>query len=385
MCKQNWTSGKNIPKFRYLPMKSEFLQPCFAGARFDEHTLPLEVARDLAAYETLVVELAKHLYLQDHKDRQRVPKGFAADFQLHLQKVDEGSAKPLLAIVTAAALALGDGANIYFERARDLITECIAAPIELLPAAFPRNLLTHFNQVGRSLREGESLTFPGKEGEASVLTPDRRKHLVLAADKVYEREIDLSGTIGEADWEKSTFRLRLPDGSQAVVPMPATFHANARIYGGRFRHQVTMKGIGSFDSWDNLKTVVSVESLEIQPDFQIAGMLDGLSELADGWYDGQGSAPDKEKLTLIYERIVGHYPERLPLPAIVPTPEGNLLFEWDLAGEPSVDLCIADSTAYFHAFLEGGKEIEKEFNLLSAEDWSLFFAYLNENLEQNPA
>jgi S-methylmethionine-dependent homocysteine/selenocysteine methylase len=72
-------------------MKTEFIQPRFDGARFAEHTLPLEVAKDLAAYETLVVELAKHLYLQDHPGRQRVPKGFDADFHLHLEKVDDGT------------------------------------------------------------------------------------------------------------------------------------------------------------------------------------------------------------------------------------------------------------------------------------------------------
>jgi hypothetical protein len=42
-------------------MKSEFLHPRFDDARFAEHTLPLEVARDLAAYETLVVALLKRL------------------------------------------------------------------------------------------------------------------------------------------------------------------------------------------------------------------------------------------------------------------------------------------------------------------------------------
>ena len=44
-------------------MKTEFLKPRFTGARFDEHTLPVDVARDLAAYEELVIELAKHLWL----------------------------------------------------------------------------------------------------------------------------------------------------------------------------------------------------------------------------------------------------------------------------------------------------------------------------------
>lgn len=51
-------------------MKAQFLQPRFDGARFTGHPLPLEVARDLAACKTLVVELAKHLYIQDHPERR---------------------------------------------------------------------------------------------------------------------------------------------------------------------------------------------------------------------------------------------------------------------------------------------------------------------------
>jgi len=228
-------------------MKTEFVQPRFEGARFDEHTLPLDVAKDLAAYETLVVELAKHLYLQHHPERQRVLKGFAADFHLHLERVDDGCARPLLSVVAAGAPALGAGANAYFERARDLISACIAAQDGQLPAEFPRELLVHFNQVGRSLRADERMELSVAGGATAVLSPERRKNLVLAADKVYEREIELSGTIGEADWEKSTFRLRLADASFAVIPMPESFHVQARKFGGRNRYQVTVKWICTYD------------------------------------------------------------------------------------------------------------------------------------------
>lgn len=366
-------------------MKSEFLQPRFEGARFGEHTLPLEVARDLAAYETLVIELAKHLYIKDHPDRQRVPKGFAADFHLHLERVDDGCARPLLSVAAADALALGAGANIYFERARDLITECVAAPDGQLPAAFPRALLPHFNQVGRSLRADERMELPGPGQAPAVLTPERRKHLVLAADKVYEIEIELSGTIGEADWEKSSFRLRLSDGSFAVIPMPDSFHRQAREFGGRSRYQVTVKGIATFDSWDKLQKVIDVESLEIQPDYQLSARFDALLALGNGWLDGEGSAPDKAKLATVAEKMIGHYPEQLPLPAIAPTPEGGLLLEWDAPDDPSVDLNLDSMHAAFHAFQPDEMEIEREISLTTDGGWNDFFAFLNERLQQRPA
>jgi hypothetical protein len=163
----------------------------------------------------------------DHPERQRVPKGFGADFHLHLESINGGSAKAMLAVVGVGAQALGDGANAYFERARDLITECVGAADGQLPAGFPRELLVYFNQVGRSLRPDECMEFPQGASVAATLTPERRKKLVLAADTVYERPIELTGPIIEANWEKSTFQIRLTDGTAAVVPMPESFHPHA--------------------------------------------------------------------------------------------------------------------------------------------------------------
>lgn len=366
-------------------MKIEFIQPRFDGRRFDDHTLPVEVARDLAAYETLVIELAKHLYLQEHRDRQRVPKGFTADFHLHLEKIESGSARPLLSVVVAGVLGLMGGTNTYFERSRDLISECIAAPDGQLPGDFPRELLVHFNQIGRSLRSDESLELPRAGNVPAILTPERRKRLVLAADRVYEREVELLGSIGEADWEKSSVRLRLSNGSQTVVAMPESFHAKAREFGGRPRHQITLKGIATFDSWDALQKVVAVESLEIQRNYELVKRLDELADLKDGWLDGDGAALDENQLLIVSERLAAHFPENVPLPAIAPTPTGNILLEWSVPGHPSVDLLLAELSADFHSFGTDGNEIEREFRLLDDNAWEQFFAFLSEQLREPAA
>lgn len=357
-------------------MKSEFVQPRFDGARFAEHTLPLDVVKDLAAYEILLVELAKHLYLKDHPERQRVPKGFAADFQLHLERVDDGCARPMLSLVTAGALALAGGADGYFERARDLITQCIASSSGQLPPDFPRELLVHFNQVGRSLNADERMELTAPNGQVAVLTPERRKTLVLAADTVYERPIELTGNIIEAHWEKSSFQLRPKTGQPIVVSMPDSFHAQARTFGGRPRHQVVVKGVGAYDSGENLVKVVSVESLEVQPDYQLANRFDDLRSLKDGWHDGHGKAPDRGNLNRIASQLIGHYPERLPLPAIVPTPEGNLLLEWSAPGEPSMDIDLTSMQGEFHVFQGQNGDFERQFDLAKAEEWPNLFSFL---------
>lgn len=366
-------------------MKTEFVQPRFVGPRFEEATLPVEVARDLAAYEKLVKELAKHLYLRDHKERERVPKGFAADFQLHLVKVDEGSAKPLLAMVSAGMLALDAGTGDYLFKARDLVAECIQAQNGQLPAEFPRSLLAYFNKIGGSLRDGEQMELATKQGGNAVLTPERCKHLVLAANKQYEREVEVSGTIEEANWARSTFQLRLLDGRQLVIPMPEGFHAQAGKFGGHPRHLVIVQGVGAFNSWDKLEKVVSVDALEIQQDYQLMAKFEDLAGLADGWYDGQGKAPSRENLANLASRMIGHFPETLALPAMVPTPEGNLLLEWDADGDPSVDIDLGSMSASYHSFGLGGTETERSFELGDEAAWPVFFEFLNANIESRLA
>ena len=369
-------------------MDTVFVQPKFSGARFEKHTLPVEVARDLAAYEALLLALAKHLYLQEHPDRQRVPKGFP-DAHLDIVRIDEGSAQPLLALVAAATVMtspvqlslLPNSEENYFSKARDLIAECIAAPDSALPANFPKELLSHFNQLGRSLRDGETMELQRVDKKIAVLSPEKRKKLVLAVNTVYESEVELSGTIGEADWEKSTFRLRLTDGSQTTVPMPENFHSKVRQSGGKIRDYVSVKGIAAYDSWERLQKVITVESLEIVKNYTLTVRFDELAQLEDGWHYGEGIAPKGENFESIAKVLIDLYPENIPLPGIFPTQTGNLLLEWNAIGDPSVDIDLNTMQASFHAFGQDKTDIEADFSLVDAQSYSAFFAFLSENIK----
>lgn len=367
-------------------MKSEFSQPRFTGARFDEHTLPVDVARDLAAYEALIVELAKHLYLKGHPERQRVPKGFVSSFRLDIERIDEGSTRPLLALVLSGAFALTSVEQEYFLRAGDLIAECIAAPDNALPADFPKELLVHFNQFGRSLREDEALELPLRDRNiAARLTQEKRKQLVLAADQVYQREVFLNGWIEEVDFVKPTFRLKLADGGQATVPMADAFHNIARTYGGHSRHQINVSGIGTFDSWDRLQKVVSVDSLEVIKNYAISTRFDEISQIQDGWFEGAGLAPAAARLSYISGKLIADYPEKLPLPLISPKQDGNLLLEWNAEGDPSLDIDLGSLQASFHAFGVGDVDVERDFSLEAGPGWQALFAFLSETIKAHQA
>lgn len=387
-CPFRWVAGGCFTCSRWgkLPsvMKADFVHPRFTGARFDEHTLPVDVARDLAAYESLILELAKHLYLKDHPERQRVPKGFAASFRLDIERIDEGSTMPLLALVLAGTLALTGGERDYFEQARDLVADCIAAPDDALPADFPRELLVHFNQFGRSLREDEALELSRPNATSATLTQEKRKALVLAADQVYEKEVDLVGSIAEVDWEKSTFRLRLIDGGQVTVPMPDSFHSKLREFGGKSRHQVVLEGVAAFDAWDRLQKLVFVEALEVVKNYAIAARMDEIAQLQPGWFGGNSLIPDAVSLSNVSGKLIADYPEKLPLPLIAPKQDGNLLLEWNAEGDPSLDIDLASWQASYHAFATDDTDIERDFTLDPA-GWQSLFAFLSQNIKARPA
>jgi len=84
-------------------MDSEpFLRPRLTGPRFEGHGIPLEVLKDLAVLEEMIVEVAKWKYLKDHPERLRSPRGFTEGIELKLTGIDEGSAIPVICLIVAA-------------------------------------------------------------------------------------------------------------------------------------------------------------------------------------------------------------------------------------------------------------------------------------------
>lgn len=364
-------------------MKTEFLKPRFIGARFVEHTVPVEVARDLAAYEELVIEVAKHLYKEDHKSRERVPRGFEKAFALHLERIEAGSAQPVLAWLLPGTLPL-DGANQgYFEHARDLIAECVSASEagEPLPEKFPKSLLQYFNIFGRSLREGESLELPRVSASSpAILTPERRKALVLAAQRVYTKTVELTGHIAEIDWEKQTFRLRLPEGAAVHGPLPHNDAELIRLAGGRERTLANVIAIGVFDASDQLRHLSETRHVELLPNQALASQIEKFLVLEDGWFEGVGKAPDRAQLAWVSDNLVETFPEDLPYPHVAPTPEGGVFLEWIREScRVSAEFLLPSHRCEAQATnTSTGDSFDSEWDLDQAANWQEFYSFVRQ-------
>lgn len=109
----------------------EFLKPRLDGPRFEDHAIPLDFLKDLAAFEEFVISVAKAEWRKDHSGRQRTPRGFMSGVAFKLKQVDEGSAIPVLTVFIASATNLLPNTvspqQAYLERARTRIVEAVSA------------------------------------------------------------------------------------------------------------------------------------------------------------------------------------------------------------------------------------------------------------------
>ena len=346
-------------------IKEAFIQPRFVGKRFEGHTLPLAVARDLAAYEDLVLELAKHLVRQKQLDRIRIPKGFANDFSLHFEKIEEGSTRPaLVAIIVGAQLFPFVPAEIT--EAKNLINAVIATPAgHVLPADFPKELYSYFNRIGRSLKEGESIEWaPESLSNKAVLTPQKRIYLASAHRESYEAEADIVGSIEALDAKKKTGTLRIGknDGVNFVFDDP--FFADLKEALGSSTISARIKGVGMFDVNKRLTSIIEIEQLECLTHYALTSKLDALASLSDGWLEGRGIAPTSDNLNRLANEIAQYFPTNLDYPSVAPTEDGNVIFEW-IRPKARIELEVnfADQSIELYATNVLSDEfVEKTFN-----------------------
>lgn len=349
--------------------KELFIQPRFVGPRFDEHTLPLSAAKDLAAYEELVVELAKHLYLSKNSDRKRVPKGFADGFHLHLERVDEGSAMPLLALVVAGALV--NPLPLEFAEAKSLINEVIATgESEKLPVAFPKELYSYFNRIGRSLEASERLEWtPGNTANPSALTPAKRKRLALAVGATYEAEVDIVGQVYTLNTDRCEGQLRTGENDRVTFEYDEPFLGELKKALGNRVLYAHIEGVGVFDVNDRLKSIKEIGQLEVIPHYALTSAIDALNLLENGWLEGHGVAPDSKNLARLSEELIESFPLGIDYPAVVPTEDGNVSLEWIRpSARIELEVNFAGNRLELYATdIESDMFVDESFE---AEDWA---------------
>lgn len=365
----------------------EFLSPRLVGQRFENHAIPLELLKDLAVIEELVVEIAKWLYLQDHTERRRVPRGFTAGIALKLTGVAEGSAVPSIAICTDTTTLFPLRAQHYFENARERIINAIASAEQEGPVTehLPERVLGYFDRIGRSLQDDEAIEFDPKNPVSQArLDKVTRRRLLLASSAIqnWTEEVRLRGCVPEADQEKMTFQLQVINGQKVSAPIDTQHLATVLEAMAGYFHgtRVLLEGIGRYNRLGRLQSIDAVEHISILDANDVGARIEELRALKNGWLDGLGFAPSADGLTWFSKTFEMQYPEDLPLPFIYPTAEGGIQAEWSLSThEISLEINLEARTGEWHDHdsATGGADTWA-LNLAEPEEWGRLAAKIAE-------
>jgi hypothetical protein len=369
---------------------AKFLQPRLVGARFEGSAIPLEVLKDLAVFDEMLVEVAKWKFLQSNQGRKRSPRGFSEGVELKLTGLEDGSARPIISLIIASNLLFPPDQQVYFEQARDSVIQAIhlaevgGQPTEALPV----QSLSYFDRIGRGFRDGEAMEFalPDNGGMAR-LTRDSRRRLVLASESVKELTEDASvrGGIPEADQDRMTFQLQLVDGRKVLdIPfaaphLPTVLDGFASYKSGT---RVLVEGVGRFNRQRRLLGFETIQHVSILDSLDIRSRLEELQGLEDGWLEGRGIAPKATELEWFADAFEQRLPTDLQLPRLYPTEMGGLQAEWGSdSSDISLEIDLQSRMGFWHLLmLSDGTDASRDLNLDSDEDWKWLASQLTQLL-----
>jgi hypothetical protein len=359
----------------------EFLKPKLKGERFQNATVPLELLKDFSALQEMLVEVAKWEFRNTHPGRERIPRNFTADVDLHLTSVEEGCAILTISLVFASLFPAN---QTYFEKARTDIVEAIASAEQGSTPRLPPNLLNYFDRFGRGLRAGESISFE-RDGGPAMLTLDTRNRLMHYAQvKEWTEEASLRVRIPEADKGRNTFEMELIDGTKLDGDLSDLYQdvilEAFDNYKKSHNEYLLVQGIVRKDQNNHLKCFESIEHVTQLDPLDITLRLDELAKLADGWLDGKGRAAAKEKLDWFANTFDSSFDTDLPLPYLYPTAEGGIQAEWTLNDwEVSLEIDLDRQRGEYQALnLKDDTCTDLTLSLNSRDGWS----QLNQALKQ---
>jgi hypothetical protein len=360
-------------------LSDEFLKPRLNGKRFDDHTIPLELLEDFAALEELFIEVAKWIYLNENTDRKRVPRGFTDGVALKLSSIEAGSAVPKILLVTSSLGLFPNDNQQYFEKAKENILLAIdaAGKEEEVTKFIPENLLVYFNRIGKRLKDDETIDFSPDSGLHAKLNKTTRKRLVLASSNINEvtNETTIRGSIPEVDKSKKTFTVLTINGQRINAklqePHSATVFEAFNSYESKSR--VLISGVGRFDKNDKLVSIESIEHISILDPLDIPSRLEELSNLENGWLNGEGTGMKKENVTWFADIFETNYNPALPLPYLYPTPSGGIQAEWSFENwDISLNIDLNDKSGFYQSLqLDSDDVIEARFDLTKDNDWQV--------------
>lgn len=340
---------------------TEIYSPRYEGERFKSHSFPLDLIEDLYVLREMTIEMAKQIYFEKHPDRKRIPKNFTRDISFELRDISPGSTIPTIILVTGLSGMFPQQNYNYFIEAPARIVKAIevahSGKSNITDFA-NAEVLRHFDQFGKKLRDGESINFSQDRGTSqSVLNKESRKRLLLASSKAkeYTESVVLRGLIASLDKDRGSFEIQFPNGLKVKGDYDEgqTKSLEEALVGFEDGQKVLIRATGTYSATDKLKSIQDIEELGLLDEFDVPSRLEELSLLKVGWLDGsQGESLSTDGVRWLSETFEKYYDsDNLPLPAAYPTPDGNVQFEWSLgAWEVSLEVDLASKNSEYFGF-----------------------------------
>ncbi|MBK1695408.1 hypothetical protein CKO09_11765 [Chromatium weissei] len=351
-------------------MNQEFMKPRLVGKRFDQHSAPLEMLRDFAALEALLVEIAKREFLKTNQDRVRIPKGFTRGLELHLTAIEEGSTILVINLIFSTLLP---SVNIdYFVRAKEQVIDSIASVACGQHPSLSPDLLRYFDRFGRGLHEDEKIEFTRNDGQVVVLTRAIREKLLLASQSgEWTEEVILKGCIPEVDQSNMSFELEQRTGIKLKAPLDEQHRETVlkAVNGYSKRQFVVVQGIIKRNRANQAQCFESIGYISLLDPLDVETRLEELAELSDGWLNGKGKRLEQSALKKLTQYFDDYFALDLPLPYLYPTAEGGIQAEWSQGDwEVSLEIELTEMIGHYQALnLTTNELIEQPLDLYQGE------------------
>lgn len=85
--------------------------------------------------------------------------------------------------------------------------------------------------------------------------------------------------------------------------------------------------------------------------------------------DGEGKKLDSDKLEFIEDKIINVMYEKIKDIYMYPTPEGNLILEWNNRFNPTVEINLTDLDSHLNIIKSDGSDFDEWFNLNLDDEW----------------
>jgi hypothetical protein len=341
------------------------LEPVFTGERFQAHTLPLSLLRDIEALQGIILEIAKEEFRRAHPNRRRTPRGFSKGLTLHLVGSREGSYVAQIGMVIDSDVLPGFDPYMQAARAaRDRFVDAIAHAQDSSRGSsqpLPDGVWPSIEKFGRGLHDGEAIDLVCRGGNTVQFTKELRRRLLLSRPGVQNLtdEVELVVKLGDVRPKEHSMTLELADGrfvAAAVTEQQLVELRDVRV--GEFGSSwLRASGIGCFDRAQQLQRIDEVTAIELLDPLDPRVQIEKLKGLRAGWLDGEGIALSPALIARVGNWLEEHLSEDTLLPRLFPTPEGGVDAEWLIGRlDVSIEFDEAAGIVEWHAMdLDTGK------------------------------